>query len=554
MELGRQTETSEQWEVFKRGWSNLPLNVYRKYITPCVSCGKHVKMEPTEEKSPKKGSNEINYEKLPSVDSSNVQIFEIQPNTSVQHFRNRVFGKKKDPYEGRVPVDKKEFKKYKRGDSTKDVKYFKTKYHKDCYINKMQKTQFAIEQSARSKLLLQDTVGSSDIRLIDQDTIAASVDITSATKYFDLDLNFGPYKIDYSRNGRWLHQETMFAVSQKQWTYIYDNRGIEIHCLKTLDQTLQMEYLPYHFLLVAANSRGFLSYLDTSIGSKVSAVRTNMGRLNVMCQNPSNAIIHLGHSNGTVTLWSPNAKDYLVKMLCHKSNVRSIAVDQQGLYLATSGDDSHMKIWDLRTYQMLQSYRIDSGANCLSFSQRDMLAAGVGNVVQIFDNCCSRTVSSPYLFHKLSGRVHSTKFCPYEDVLGVGYEKGFQSLLIPGSGEPCFDALEANPYQSKEQRRETEVKMLLDKIQPDMISLDNRRILQPNYERISSNMEEKNKQTFGAPGKSVVKLKQNTKHSKKTDKVIRKTKAIKEESKRKTRKEEMMEQKEKEWRKKYLKK
>ncbi|XP_029639246.1 WD repeat-containing protein 46 [Octopus sinensis] len=544
-------------------------------------------MDPTEEKSPKKGSNEIDYEKLPTVDSSNVQIFEIQPNTSVQNSRNRVSGRKKDPYEGRVPVDKKELKKYKRGNATKDVKNFKTKYHRDCYISKKRKNQFAIEQSARSELLLQDTVGSSDIRLIDQDSIAASVDITSATKYFGLDLNFGPYKIDYTRNGRhlllggkkghvaalewqtkklcnemnvmesitdvkWLHQETMFAVSQKQWTYIYDNRGIEIHCLKTLDQTLQMEYLPYHFLLVAANARGYLSYLDTSIGSKVSAIRTNMGRLNVMCQNPSNAIIHLGHSNGTVTLWSPNAKDYLVKMLCHKSNIRSIAVDQRGLYLATSGDDSHMKIWDLRTYQMLQSYRIDSGANCLSFSQRDMLAAGIGNVVQIFDNCCSRTVNTPYLFHKLSGRVHSTKFCPYEDVLGVGYEKGFQSLLIPGSGEPCFDALEANPYQSKEQRRETEVKMLLDKIQPDMISLDNRRILKPNYGSISGIMEEKNKQALRAPGK-LVKLKQNAKHSKKTDKVIRRTRAIKEEGKRKTRKEEMMEQKEKEWREKYSK-
>lgn len=82
------------------------------------------------------------------------------------------------------------------------------------------------------------------------------------------------------------------------------------------------------------NAAGFLQYLDVSVGKEVVSICTKLGRLDVMAQNPHNAIIHLGHPNGTVSLWSPNQNEPLVKMLCHSGGVRSLTVDKTGTYVS----------------------------------------------------------------------------------------------------------------------------------------------------------------------------------------------------------------------------
>lgn len=79
----------------------------------------------------------------------------------------------------------------------------------------------------------------------------------------------------------------------------------------------------------------------------------------------------------------------------------------------------------------------------------------------------------PYMTHTFPGTaVNDMRFCPFDDVLGVGHGSGFTSLIIPGAGEANFDSLEADPFEGKRRRREREVNSLLDKIPFDMITLD----------------------------------------------------------------------------------
>jgi U3 small nucleolar RNA-associated protein 7 len=53
--------------------------------------------------------------------------------------------------------------------------------------------------------------------------------------------------------------------------------------------------------------------------------------------------------------------------------------------------------------------------------------------------------------------------------------------------------LEANPYESKNQRRQWEVKALLEKIQPELINLDPFKLKNVDTKTLQEKMEEHNK-------------------------------------------------------------
>ncbi|XP_062139389.1 uncharacterized protein LOC133848040 [Drosophila sulfurigaster albostrigata] len=411
--------------------------------------------------------------------------------------------------------------KYSRGDAV-EARGVKTRHFKAQQERKEIYQTYANEQAARTELLLQETAGQLEADEEEttasyrQSEIAANVDLQSASKHFELKLEHGPYSMRYTKNGRhlllggrrghvaafdwvtkklhcefnvmesiadvqWLHVPTMYAVAQKEWTYFYDKKGTELHCVKRLAQVNRLDFLPYHFLLAAANNAGYLSWLDVSMGQLVGNFNTNLGDIRLMRHNPANGVLCVGGGKGVVSMWSPKVREPLVKLLSHTTAMTALTVDPKGLHLVTAGLDRQVKVWDIRQLaaEPLAVYRLRLPANEVEVSQRGMLALSQGTYLESYTHLIGSggggtrySHNLPYLRQRCDAFVHGMRFCPYEDVLGIATAKGFQSLLMPGAGEPNYDALEDNPYETSKQRREHEVHALLEKIPPELITID----------------------------------------------------------------------------------
>lgn len=141
-----------------------------------------------------------------------------------------------------------------------------------------------------------------------------------------------------------LHNETMFAAAQQKYTYIYDHKGVELHCMKRHERPYKLDYLPYHYLLTTVGHSGWIKWHDVSIGEYLCGYQTGHGPCKILKHNPINAVSHVGHSNGVVSLWSPAAGKALVSMFCHKAPLTDLAIDREGKYMATAGLDGTLKV------------------------------------------------------------------------------------------------------------------------------------------------------------------------------------------------------------------
>lgn len=316
------------------------------------------------------------------------------------------------------------------------------------------------------------------------------------------------------RDVSFLHNDDFFAAAQgghggsgggSGGVFIYDRRGTEVHASREHAGARRLAFLKSHFLLSSIGDGGVLRWQDVTTGQLVGASGTgslptrNGDVRSAFCANPYNAVVCAGHTNGVVSMWSPNctaSSGALVKILAHRGPVLSCAVDSRGLHLVTSGADGQVRVFDVRTFKPLHSYLSRAPASAIAISQRGVVAVGAGRNVTLWKDALGSKVASPYMRVDFStsqipagtgnsgtgaastgargstAGVWRAAFRPYDDVLAVGHSGGVSLSLVPGSGEPNYDSYVADPYASLRQRREGEVRALLDKLPAESIVLD----------------------------------------------------------------------------------
>jgi U3 small nucleolar RNA-associated protein 7 len=347
-----------------------------------------------------------------------------------------------------------------------------------------------------------------EVGQVTQASLRQHIDVGTSKKLFDFKLSGGPFHVSPTRNGRhmllsslsgqvsvidriamkplfdtnveeaivdstFLHNHTMFATAQRKCAYIYDGlSGAEIHRLKDVSRATHLDFLPFHFLLVSWSENGIIRYLDTSTGQGVAKHFSGMGPCHSLRQNISTGVVHVGHGDGHVTLWTPSIAEPVMKLRAHFGPVTAMGTYGDSM-LVTGGSDSKWKIWDLRRAdQPVGSYSYTGTApSSIDVSQTGAVAIGNGPRVTVYPGEVFKTKTKPLLGELTGGQIESVRFCPFEDILLLGSDSGVGTFLVPGAGSGEFDSFGPNPFETRHQRREGEVKSLIEKLRPDMITL-----------------------------------------------------------------------------------
>lgn len=111
-----------------------------------------------------------------------------------------------------------------------------------------------------------------------------------------------------------------------------------------------------------------LTACNPVVGTSVQFVvwQDSVGAITALDADPSGRQIAAGNDQGGVRIWDIQAGGYITTLSAHSPTVLSVAYNQDGSRLATTGADGFVKVWDTTDFHLLYQAQLSGSANTIS--------------------------------------------------------------------------------------------------------------------------------------------------------------------------------------------
>jgi len=129
--------------------------------------------------------------------------------------------------------------------------------------------------------------------------------------------------------------------------------------------------------------------LNAATGLVMATRQLSSHRISTLAWRPSEPVLAAGAFDGQITLWNP-ITDEVIHLYDGDEAVDAITWDQSGYYLASANEDTiygpyTVKIWDMRTRNVIQTFLCSSRIRDLAWSPYGTRLALAGDTVIIID-------------------------------------------------------------------------------------------------------------------------------------------------------------------------
>ena len=116
-----------------------------------------------------------------------------------------------------------------------------------------------------------------------------------------------------------------------------------------------------------------------------NSIQSNFKLYGIKMNPQNNTVIAYGDSS-TIAVYNSNL-EYLGGVESKNDEIKAIDISSDGKYLASTGDDGHIEIWDLDSYKLIKRMKNGSDTLAIAFSsdRKKLATAGENKVIEVWN-------------------------------------------------------------------------------------------------------------------------------------------------------------------------